>query len=380
MKNQLLVIFLLMASAGYSQVNYSLYSGMDGQLELTPFGTTNFWGYGFMDEPMTLPAPLLLAQKGDSVTVSFTNFSQEGHTIHLHGLDVNQANDGVPQTSFTVYTGQTGSYSFLASHEGTYLYHCHVTTTLHLTMGMYGMFVVEPGGNQLYEDGPIYDRSYEFLTSDLDRETNDAPAMAFPFHEIHPDYFMVNGKSGEALQSPESTIGALPGEKIALRLGSMAYSLVKFHFPENLNAQIMMSDGRVLDNAYFTDLLEIYPGERFSVLLEPENDFNGEIEVEYFNMLNGAYEASNFIPVQDLTVGIKENLTVGKITVVPNPASGQVTLKGAEGTQVSIVTLDGRTIENLIVPLNGELDIAHLHPGLYLIRSENGGTSRLIVN
>ncbi|MFZ6053210.1 multicopper oxidase domain-containing protein [Halocola ammonii] len=379
MKNRLLIIFLLVASAGFSQVNFDLYSAMDGQLQLSPFGSTNFWGYGFMDEPMTLPAPLLTAQKGDSVHLAFTNFSQEGHTIHLHGLDVDQANDGVPQTSFTVYTGQTGEYSFKASHEGTFLYHCHVTTTLHLTMGMYGMFVVEAGENQLFEGGPVYDRSYEFLMSDLERETNDNPAMAFPFHEIQPDYFMVNGRSGEDLQSTGTTVGALPNEKIALRLGSMAYSLVKVHFPENLNAEVMMSDGRVLENAFSPEILEIYPGERFSVLLEPEGSFTGEIEVEYYSMMNGEYEFSNFIPVQDLTTGVGEMTKNNQLRLQPNPAVDQVAVKGAEGVDLSINSIEGRSLGKVTVPLSGEIDISHLQSGVYILRAGNGLSTRLVV-
>jgi FtsP/CotA-like multicopper oxidase with cupredoxin domain len=379
MRNWLLILVLFCTVGAHSQVNFDMYSGMDGQLQLSPFGTTNFWGYGFINQPLTLPAPLLSVEKGDSVHVAFTNLSQEGHTIHLHGLDVDQANDGVPQTSFIVYTGQTGEYSFKASYEGTFLYHCHVTTTLHLTMGMYGMVVVEAPDNQIFEGGPVYDRSYEFLISDLERETNDNPAMAFPFHEIKPDYFMINGKSGEALQDEATTIGALPGEKIVLRLGSMAYSSVKFHFPENLNAEVLMSDGRVLENPFSPGILEIYPGERFSVMFEPEGAFTGEIEVEYYNMLNGDYESSNFIPVLDLTTGVGEITDRNQLKIIPNPASDQITVKGAEGTRIKIVTLDGRMIEEVTVPLSGMIDVSHLKSGMYILKTENGSTTRLVI-
>ena len=79
--------------------------------------------------------------EGESVQLNFTNPSPESHH-HLHGLDVDQANDGVPGTSFLVTTGDDATYSFDADYPGTFLYHCHVTTTLHLTMGMYGMVLV----------------------------------------------------------------------------------------------------------------------------------------------------------------------------------------------------------------------------------------------
>ena len=120
-----------------------LFSGMEGYTFLPDGTPVPIWGYGWVaDGFITLPAPLLTYIEGESVQLNFTNPSPESHTIHLHGLDVDQANDGVPGTSFLVTTGDDATYSFDADYPGTFLYHCHVTTTLHLTMGMYGMVLV----------------------------------------------------------------------------------------------------------------------------------------------------------------------------------------------------------------------------------------------
>ena len=53
-------------------------------------------------------------------------------------------------------TGDDATYSFDADYPGTFLYHCHVTTTLHLTMGMYGMVLVTRPDFTLFEGGPAY--------------------------------------------------------------------------------------------------------------------------------------------------------------------------------------------------------------------------------
>ena len=53
------------------------------------------------------PAPIIYASVGDVVQIRFKNLGvvanpdapNDPHSIHLHGLDVNAANDGVPETS-----------------------------------------------------------------------------------------------------------------------------------------------------------------------------------------------------------------------------------------------------------------------------------------
>ena len=94
-----------------------LMSRMDGRHTLENASQTNFWGYGYTSEDsITLPGPLLEIPKGDSVYLHFYNDSPENHTIHLHGLDASQANDGVPGTSFSVHDNYSATYRFLANH------------------------------------------------------------------------------------------------------------------------------------------------------------------------------------------------------------------------------------------------------------------------
>lgn len=384
MRKLVLVTFLLGFWAMWTQAQtseVSLFSGMDGTFLLYPNSNTNFWGYGYMDEgSMTMPAPLLRFDKGDDVNIEFTNLSPESHTIHLHGLDVDQVNDGVPQTSFYVMPEETVNYSFEANNEGTFLYHCHVTTTLHLTMGMYGMIVVEAGDNQLYEGGPVYDRAYEYLMSDCEISVNDAPALAFPFHEIHPDYFMVNGRSGGHVSELfGQSLHVAPEEKVALRLGSMAYSLVKLIFPDNLNATVYMSDGRVLETSFGSNELEIYPGERFSLLLEPELEDDTEIEVQYFNMMNGEYLSSNFIPVILDPVSIDE-VKGEEFSFYPNPTQGQLNVQVEKGVHsLRIYDLNGKLKMEKYIDGVQQIDLSALSAGIYIVEMDGKAQEKLVI-
>ena len=54
------------------------------------------FGNGFNDD-RTVPSPVIEAIEGQLVEVTLD--SMLPHSIHFHGLDVDQANDGVPNTS-----------------------------------------------------------------------------------------------------------------------------------------------------------------------------------------------------------------------------------------------------------------------------------------
>ncbi|MBO75045.1 MAG: hypothetical protein CMD33_07210 [Flavobacteriales bacterium] len=353
-----------------------LFSGMQGNTFLPDGTPVPIWGYGWVaDGFITLPAPLLTYTEGESVQLNFTNPSPESHTIHLHGLDVDQANDGVPGTSFLVTTGNDATYSFDADYPGTFLYHCHVTTTLHLTMGMYGMVLVTRPDFTLYEGGPSYAEDVPLLLSDLEVATNMDPVGSYPFHEIRPDVFMINGASGSQLEAPERIVHFEPGQPLALRLGSVAYSRVICQFPPELNATCYMSDGRPLPTPFQPDALEIYPGERFTVLIDPEPGWDGSLPCEFWSMVDETLESVESIHIRDAALGLDildESFSIG----YPNPARDQIMWDKAQRIEV----WNAHGVQRPAVRFeNGVLEVAGWPSGTYVARIDGGRVVRFVV-
>ena len=176
------------------------------------------------------PAPLIYCNVGDTVTINMKNLGttsakapNDPHTIHLHGLDVDAANDGVPETSLAAVPGNlllpgAGNvvvYMFQPSAPGTYMYHCHQEADIHVQMGMYGALIVyeagDPRGNRGPGDGGgvpgtmngnTFTKDVVMLLSEVDINQHiseqkgrvGAGAVYNPVN-YHPQYWMINGLS-----------------------------------------------------------------------------------------------------------------------------------------------------------------------------------------
>lgn len=355
---------------------------MDGSKLLQTGPIVETWGYGLYTQGLwgiSLPAPLLEYTKDDSVTIHMINDSPEDHTIHLHGLDVSTLNDGVPTTSFAVDPDDTAHYNFVANNPGIYLYHCHVLTTLHLTMGMYGMIIIHEDDNQntLFQGGPSYQTAYNFLSSDMDESINFNPLSPGPFNEFEMDYFMVNGNSGDQLYDhPAHHVTAYTGDSVLIRLGSMAYSKTRYIFPPELNARAYSSDGRELPNPFDCDTLVMHSGERYQVLLTPTADVDTDIIVESIEMRNDQIKHTNLIKLNG-DLSFEENGTKN-FDVYPNPAKNKLQIKGDFEGELLIYDLNGRLVKRFSNVQNATLDISDLQSGQYILR-HNDQSKKLVI-
>ncbi|MEL7058597.1 MAG: multicopper oxidase domain-containing protein [Acidobacteriota bacterium] len=234
-----------------------------------------------------LPSPLIECVQGQTVQVTLA--SPMPHTIHFHGLDVDQANDGVGNTSGFVapadwngsfgrvdgYTnlGSPFTYTFVAPHAGTYMYHCHVDTVIHLERGMFGTVIVRPSNGQqglAWDGGPTFDREFVWQLSTFDSSwpqgggsTISGPSTV----RYRPDYFLINGVDGANAQTDSTVaITAAPGETVLLRLVQFSYvpAIVDLG---GLTFDVIASDGRPLAGP-MTNRTEvaIAAGERYDLL------------------------------------------------------------------------------------------------------------------
>lgn len=93
-----------------------------------------------------IPGPELRMREGELVEVTLINKDiEDGATLHWHGLDVPNAEDGVAgATQNAVMPGETFTYRFIAEQTGTFWYHSHQNSKTAVEKGLFGALIVEP--------------------------------------------------------------------------------------------------------------------------------------------------------------------------------------------------------------------------------------------
>ena len=385
---------MVIASVAQQITTTNIFSKMDmaPQHILWDGTTTMLMGFTpLMMTPIDIPGPTLIYTEGDSVELKLRNMSQSAaHSIHLHGLDVDQWNDGVPHLSWEVGHNETESYYFKAPHPGTYLYHCHVTSALHVQAGMYGMLIVKPqNANETWDGGFTFDKEYAWMTSEIDtiwhtdsiiNEPHDTTTIMRLLPDYNPQYFFVNGRSEQQLiDTNVAAITAKANETVLLRLANIGYFGNRLIFPSQLNAQIISSDGRPLPTVEYSDTLEILPGERYQVLLESTFEFSDSISVDYFNLNTQYIVNTQLVPVNLSGFVSVSEVFENQVTIYPNPVKDKLFLSNFIG-EFAIHDVSGKFIvEGFASNTNSSIDVGELSKGIYFIKTNNT-TTKFIKN
>lgn len=339
-----------------------------------------------LSENPPIPGHAIIVNEGDSVYITAWNISQGApHTIHLHGLDVDQENDGVPHLSFEIGHMESGTYRFLATHAGTYLYHCHVASPIHVQFGMYGKLIVRAADDTMkaWTGGPEFNREFSWLTSEIDtnwhsddmanhdHEPGEHPPIAIPPYK--PQYFLVNGKAQHQLSDSLIAINAKANETIYLRIANMGFHFNRIIFPSKLNPLITDSDGRPLPAMIATDTLNLFSGERYGVLLKADEEFSDLIRIEYINMNNYVIEGVEMVPVVIDGFSNVEKIDRANLNfplIYPNPAKNLVNIQFPGNSSYNIQLFDIQGRQYLIqesTHFNSQINTENLQNGLYVI-------------
>ena len=374
----ILAVFLVSSSYSQADTTFNIWMWTTGLHQLHDGLTLKNYGFTIGVARPSIPGPTLRVKQGQKVRLDVRNQSQGApHTIHLHGLDVNQANDGVPATSFVIPHKETKPYEFVATHAGTYLYHCHVASVLHVQLGMYGSIIVEPKDREA-APGYVYGRDFNLLMSEADKSwfdniprhsTGDSVHAKFSLPKYDPDYFFVNGQSQQQID----TLMARSDENVFIRLSNVGYFENLVEFPAELTATLITSDGRPLPNKISIDSLYLTPGERYGVMLSPLGSALRTIKINYLHMFTGKQVHS-----EEVSFGIDETLPVNgvaqqnSIRTYPNPVQDVLTVEfsGTNATRILLVDAKGATIESDF-QLNDEqlkVNVKALKPGNYVLQ------------
>ncbi|SHF41338.1 Multicopper oxidase with three cupredoxin domains (includes cell division protein FtsP and spore coat protein CotA) [Seinonella peptonophila] len=111
------------------------------QVKLSSGKTMEAWTFNGVT-----PGPQLRVKQGDIVEVVLKNKDiTDGVTIHWHGYNVPNAEDGVAGvTQDSVQPGGTHVYRFEAKQLGTFWYHSHQQSAKQVIKGLFGSLIVEP--------------------------------------------------------------------------------------------------------------------------------------------------------------------------------------------------------------------------------------------
>jgi manganese oxidase len=256
---------------------------------LTADDGERIYSWGFTDDPTgpaKVPGPLIEVNEGDTVEITLINDRDptvsaltplgEGHTIHLHGLDTTTEHDGVPETFEGGLVRQGGSYTyrFVATHAGTYFYHCHQNNVEHQQMGMFGPIVVhaDAGARTAFTGGPTFDRERVLVLADMQADGHEGARRAVqeaddPHNWLgySPTHYLINDHLFGDPLAVGATVDARPGERVLVRAVNAGYSTHRLQ-AEGGRFSVIASDGRPWPAPPTTNQVWIGPGEKYDLL------------------------------------------------------------------------------------------------------------------
>jgi manganese oxidase len=237
--------------------------------EIHPGVTTPVWAFcaegdgvePVHDGPCGVPGPTIRVTEGDTVKVTFENTHTIPHSAHFHGWHPYPADQHGNEHfghGHVVGAGETYEFEWVAEPAGTFIYHCHFDTHVHMDHGMYGVFIVEE------KNTPPVD--HEFIAVLDEWAIHDDQTR---FHAGIPDYnfFTINGKSFP-LTAPWLVD---EGDSVRVHVVNAGYEFHAMHLHGHTPIAWEGVAGR--DHGVITDVRTVAPGQ--SVVMEFNADREG---------------------------------------------------------------------------------------------------------
>jgi uncharacterized cupredoxin-like copper-binding protein len=218
--------------------------------EVEPGTVVDAWTYNGM-----VPGPQIRVDVGDRVRIVLHNELPMGTDLHLHGLNVDNAMDGVaPITQPLVEPGESFTYEFVADEPAVAMYHAHHHGQLQVPNGMLGTVLVGevalPRGETIGGHAIPADLA---VTQELPLVLNDSGVIGYS----------LNGKSFPATEP----IAARQGDWILVHYFNEGGQIHPMHLHQ-FDQVVVAKDGFPLDHPYVADTVNVAPGERYSVLVQ----------------------------------------------------------------------------------------------------------------
>lgn len=200
-----------------------------------------------------IPGPVMHTNVGDKVRIVLKNELPESTSLHLHGIRVPNAMDGVaPYTQKQILTGETFSYEFTALEPSVGMYHSHHNAQVQVPNGLAGAIIIgDWKALAMKAAGIKVDDTDGKAEQEVMMVLNDAGTIGLS----------LNGKSFPATAPYSLKVG----ETMVVHYfneGLLTHPM-HMHQPSGL---VVARDGKVLDAPYFADTINVAPGERRTVV------------------------------------------------------------------------------------------------------------------
>ena len=223
--------------------------------EVEPGKIVKGWAYNGQ-----IPGPTMRVNVGDKVRIRLTNELTESTSMHLHGVRVPNAMDGVdPYTQKPILQGETFDYEFTALEPAVGMYHSHHNAQVQIPNGLAGAIII--GDWKAIAAKTAAGR----LTGDKDGKIDQEVVMTL--NDAGNIGLSLNGKSFPATAPYTAKVG----ETMLVHYyneGLMSHPM-HLHQPIGL---VVARDGKPLEHPFFADTVSIAPGERWTVaytMLDP---------------------------------------------------------------------------------------------------------------
>jgi manganese oxidase len=251
----------------------------EGTISTADGNSLYFWGYANEDGVPQYPGPTLIVNQGDQIEIRLANDLPEALGMNVSIVFPGQQNVQAAGGSAGVLTqeavsgGGIVSYTFTATHPGTYLYRSGTRPDLQVEMGLMGAIIVRPNGfnagspTAYGHPDSAYDIEDLFLLSEMDPRIHkmvelhgpDALSATDYLSSYFPNYWFINGRTAMDTMAdpgvpwlPAQPYNSMPmmhpGQKLMMRVVNGGRDLHPFHHHGN-HARVIARNGRLLQSA-----------------------------------------------------------------------------------------------------------------------------------
>jgi FtsP/CotA-like multicopper oxidase with cupredoxin domain/plastocyanin len=232
--------------------------------EVEPGKMVKAWAYcdnDKGDEGCQVPGPLIKVNTGDWVRVTLKNELPASTDIHFHGITTPFYADGVATlTQDFIQPGESWTYEFQAMNEPELgMYHAHIHGQEAVVNGLFAVFQVGELDVSKAAGLKIPSRT-ETVSSNL----TGIPEVPLVLNDAGVIGLSINGKAYPATDPVISEVD----QPMLIHYYSEGLQIHPMHL-HHVPQLVVAKDGFPLAQPYWADTVNVAPGERYTVLIQP---------------------------------------------------------------------------------------------------------------